>query len=126
MVIGRRLRELRESQHLSQGDIERRCGLLHCYTSRVENGLTVPTIETLGKYAKALRVPLYKLFYKGKELPKRLRPPSAEKGESILAIRGKEGLAFRRLAGLLGRMDERRRRLLLAMAQQMAGRKRAY
>ena len=42
MVISDRLRELRESKNLSQGDIERRTGLLRCYLSRVENGHTVP------------------------------------------------------------------------------------
>jgi DNA-binding XRE family transcriptional regulator len=47
MVICDRLRELRESKDLSQGDIEKRTGLLRCYISRVENGHTVPAIETL-------------------------------------------------------------------------------
>jgi transcriptional regulator with XRE-family HTH domain len=47
MVIGDRLRELRETKQLSQGDIEKRTGLLRCYISRVENGHTVPAIETL-------------------------------------------------------------------------------
>jgi DNA-binding XRE family transcriptional regulator len=47
MVIGERLRELRENKMLSQGDIERKTGLLRCYISRVENGHTVPNIETL-------------------------------------------------------------------------------
>jgi transcriptional regulator with XRE-family HTH domain len=63
MVIGDRLSELREQKKLSQGDIEKRTGLLRCYVSRVENGHTVPSIETLEKMARALEVPLYKLFY---------------------------------------------------------------
>jgi len=46
-VIGNRLKELRESKQLSQGDIEKRSGLLRCYISRVENGHTVPAVETL-------------------------------------------------------------------------------
>jgi len=54
MLIGNRLKELRESKQLSQGDIEKRCGLLRCYTSRVENGHTVPSVETLEKMARAL------------------------------------------------------------------------
>jgi len=61
MIIGDRLRELREAGHLSQGDIEKRTGLLRCYISRVENGHTVPAIETLEKLARALEVPLYQL-----------------------------------------------------------------
>jgi hypothetical protein len=38
MVIGDRLPELCEAKKLSQGDIEKRTGLLRCYISRVENG----------------------------------------------------------------------------------------
>ena len=49
MVIGDRLRELREQKKFSQGDIEKRTGLLRCYISRVENGHTVPAIETVEK-----------------------------------------------------------------------------
>ncbi len=70
MLIGDRLRELRESKKLSQGDIEKRTGLLRCYISRVENGHTVPAIETLEKLARALEIPLYQLFYDGEEPPK--------------------------------------------------------
>ena len=47
MVIGDRLKTLREAKDLSQGDIEQRTGLLRCYVSRVENGHTVPSLETL-------------------------------------------------------------------------------
>ena len=69
MIIGDRLREMREEKKLSQGDIEKRTGLLRCYISRVENGHTVPAIETLEKMARALEVPLYQLFYDGVEPP---------------------------------------------------------
>src|SRR5216683_188720 len=58
MIIGDRLRALREEKKFSQGDIEKRTGLLRCYISRVENGHTVPAIETLEKMARALEVPL--------------------------------------------------------------------
>src|SRR4029077_20052392 len=57
MIIGDRLRALREEKKLSQGDIEKRTGLLRCYISRVENGHTVPAIETLEKMARALECP---------------------------------------------------------------------
>ncbi len=70
MIIGDRLREMREEKKLSQGDIEKRTGLLRCYISRVENGHTVPAIETLEKLARALECPLYQLFYEGEEPPK--------------------------------------------------------
>ena len=69
MIIADRLRELREAKTLSQGDIEKRTGLLRCYVSRVENGHTVPAIETLEKLARALECPLYQLFYDGEEPP---------------------------------------------------------
>ncbi|PYU81614.1 MAG: transcriptional regulator [Acidobacteria bacterium] len=70
MIIGDRLRALREERKLSQGDIEKRTGLLRCYISRVENGHTVPAIETLEKMARALEIPMYQLFYEGDEPPK--------------------------------------------------------
>lgn len=70
MIIGDRLREIREKKNLSQGDIEKRTGLLRYYISRIENGHTVPGMETLEKLARAFGVPLYQLFYDGKEPPK--------------------------------------------------------
>ena len=58
MVIGDRLKTLREAKDLSQGDIEKRTGLLRCYVSRVENGHTVPSVETLQEFARALKLPI--------------------------------------------------------------------
>ena len=55
LMIGERLRTIRESKNLSQGDIEKRTGLIRCYTSRVENGHTVPSIETLAKIRTSAR-----------------------------------------------------------------------
>jgi transcriptional regulator with XRE-family HTH domain len=49
MVIGDKLKALREQKNLSQGDVEKRTGLLRCYISRVENGHTVPSVDTLEK-----------------------------------------------------------------------------
>jgi transcriptional regulator with XRE-family HTH domain len=65
MIIGDRLRALREEKRFSQLEIEMRTGLLRCYISRVENGHTVPAVETLEKFARALEVPMYRLFYGG-------------------------------------------------------------
>lgn len=123
MVIGQRLRELRKANNLSQGDLEQRTGLLRCYTSRVENGHTVPTIETLEKYARALEVPLYGLFYEGKEPPKKPELPSAEGAKQMWGAKGNQRDELRKFAKLFSRMDERKRMLLLGMAQRMAGRK---
>ena len=69
MDVGHRLTSLREEKKLSQGDIEKRTGLLRCYISRVKNGHTVPAIETLEKIARALEMPLYQLMYDGQEPP---------------------------------------------------------
>jgi transcriptional regulator with XRE-family HTH domain len=68
MVIGKRIRQLREERKLSQEAIEKRTGLLRRYISRVENGHTVPSLETLERLAEALEMPLYQLFYEGGEL----------------------------------------------------------
>ncbi len=125
MLIGQRLRELREAKKLSQGDVEHRTGLLRCYISRVENGHTVPNIETLEKYARALEVPMYRFFYEGEEPPERPKLPPSEGGEAMWGAKGKEWRELRRFAKALSRMDDRQRRLLLVMAQRMAGRNRA-
>jgi len=121
--VGQRLRELREAKNLSQGEIEKRTGLLRSYTSRVENGHTVPSIETLEKYARALEIPLYRLFYEGEEPPKKPKLPPAESAEPLWGTSGKELPELRRLAKALSRMDDRERMLLLGMAQRMASRK---
>jgi transcriptional regulator with XRE-family HTH domain len=70
MVIGDRLRSLREQKNLSQGDIERRAGLLRCSISRVGNDHAVSSIGTLEKMARAIKAPLYQSLYDGEEPPK--------------------------------------------------------
>jgi transcriptional regulator with XRE-family HTH domain len=121
MIIGERLRALRETKNLSQGDIEKRTGLLRCYISRVENGHTVPAVETLEKLARALEVPLYQLFYDGDEPPKLPHLPKRKSADEIaFGTRGKEARYLFNFRRLLGRIDEADRRLLLYMAQKMA------
>jgi transcriptional regulator with XRE-family HTH domain len=60
--IGEVIRSYRNDRGLSQGDIERRTGLLRCYLSRVENGHTVPSLETLAKIAEAMEITLADFF----------------------------------------------------------------
>jgi transcriptional regulator with XRE-family HTH domain len=120
MIIGERLRELRETKNLSQGDIEKRTGLLRCYISRVENGHTVPAVETLEKMARALEVPLYQLFYEGDEPPKASHMPKRKSAEAPWGSRGKDARFLFTFRKLLGRIEEDDRRLLLYMAQKMA------
>ena len=121
MIIGERLRTLREMQKLSQGDIEKRTGLFRCYISRVENGHTVPAVETLEKFARALEVPLYQLFYDGEEPPKLPNLPKRLTGDMIaLGVQRKDARFASRLLRLLGRVPESDRGLLMFMARKMA------
>ncbi len=123
MIIGDRLRALREEKKLSQGDIEKRTGLLRCYISRVENGHTVPAIETLEKMARALEVPLYQLFYDGEEPPELPKLPKRKTSDDIAwGSSGKDARFLSKFRRLLGRVDEGDRRLLLYMVQKMARR----
>jgi transcriptional regulator with XRE-family HTH domain len=126
MLIGDRLRDLREANKLSQGDIERRTGLLRCYISRVENGHTVPAIETLEKIARALEVPLYQLFYVSDEPPKaRELPKNGRRGEKLWGATGKDARTLGKFLHVLSRTSESDRELLLSMAQKMvSGRRR--
>ncbi len=118
-MIGERLRVLREEKKLSQGDIEKRTGLLRCYISRVENGHTVPAIETLEKMARALGMPLYHVMYDGDEPPK----AREEKGQNEWGSHGKEARFLHKLCGYLSRMSEGDRQLLLGFAENMKKRK---
>jgi transcriptional regulator with XRE-family HTH domain len=120
MQIGQKLRELRESKQLSQGDLERLTGLLRCYTSRVEHGHTVPSIATLEKYAHALDVPLYRFFTDGQSV-KKLVLPAASHPASLWGAMGKERAKLRRFAKALSKLDDRNRALLLGLAQRLAG-----
>ncbi len=112
MDIGERLRELREARGFSQGDIEKRTGLLRCYVSRVENGHTVPNLATMEKWAKALDVELYQLFFFGEGKPKAPKPAEP----AVLGRGDKEALR------VFSRLAESDRRLLFSMARKMAAR----
>jgi transcriptional regulator with XRE-family HTH domain len=121
MIIGDRLRALREEKKLSQGDIEKRTGLLRCYISRVENGHTVPAIETLEKMARAFGVPMYELFYDGEEPPKLPNLPKRNSSdENAWGSSGKNARYLSKLRRLLGKSNEQHRKLILLMAQKMA------
>ncbi len=114
MLIGKRLREIREAKNLSQGDIEHRTGLIRCYVSRVENGHTVPAVETLEKFARALEVPVYALFY-DQESPKLREGRSSDFG--------KDTRELEQLRAALAGMPKNRRELLLSLAGEMARRR---
>src|SRR5437879_9677298 len=110
MIIGDRLRALREEKNLSQGDIEKRTGLVRPYISRIENNHTVPAIETLEKMARALEIPMYQLFYAGEEppsLPNLLKRKSS--GEIAWGSSGKDARFLSKLRRLLGKTNEQDR-----------------
>jgi len=119
MYLADKLRQLREAKQLSQGDIEKRTGLLRCYISRVENGHTVPAIETLEKICRALEVPMYQLFYEGEELPE--APISSNNAKTDWTSHGRGLRLFTRLRRALSCTTAADRDLLLHMAKRMAG-----
>jgi transcriptional regulator with XRE-family HTH domain len=123
MIISDRLRALREEKNLSQGDIEKRTGLLRCYISRVENGHTVPAIETLEKMARAFEIPMYQLFYDGDGPPKLPNLPKRKSSdEGAWGSSGKDARFLNKLRRVLSKTDEEHRKLVLHMAQKMVRR----
>ena len=121
MIIGDRLREIREQKKMSQGDVEKLTGLLRCYISRVENGHTVPAVETLEKFARALDVPMYQLFYDGEEPPKLPNLPKRKTGDELAwGSGGKDARSLAKLRKFLGRMADSDRKLVMFMAQKIA------
>ena len=121
MIIGDRLRVLRDKKNLSQGEIEKRSGMLRCYISRVENGHTVPSIETIEKFARALEVPLYELFYDGEKPPVLLNIRQRKTAADISWGSGsKEARLLEKFRKLLSRTSDSDRKLLFFMAQKMA------
>jgi len=121
MDIANRLRQLREWRHLSQGDIEERTGLLRVYISRIENGHTVPSIETLEKISRALEVPMYQLFLSDDAGDQEELAPMDHRDWSSIGVGKAE---FRRLRSALTRMSKGDRALLMFTAAKMIGRKR--
>lgn len=119
MVIGDRLKTLRETKDLSQGDIEKRTGLFRCYISRVENGHTIPSVETLEKFAGALELPLYHLMFDGDKPP--ALPKSAKRSpEDSLESSRSGALLMRKLLPLLAKMDQEDRNLILFLAARVS------
>jgi transcriptional regulator with XRE-family HTH domain len=124
MIIGYRLRAIREGKNLTQGDIEKRAGLLRAYISRVENGHTVPNLHTLEKFTRALGVPLYHLFYDGEEPPALSHLPKRKTADDIVwGNSGKDARLLSVFRRNLSLMNDRSRSLLLFMAHRMARQK---
>ncbi len=114
MMIGERIRSIRELKGLSQGEIERRSGMLRCYISRVENGHTMPSLDTLDKFARAFEIPLYRLFYEG-EIPAALLTPTAEE----IALQREQWSTMGQLAKLCQKLTARERQILIQTAESL-------
>lgn len=110
MNIGSTIRGYRLQKGMSQGDIEKRTGLLRCYLSRVENGHTIPSLETLQKIARALDLQLAEFFADeivGKEM-------------SSLHLKEDEIRFLTQVQRYSANLGENDRRLLLAMVRKFA------
>lgn len=120
MLIGERIRALREAKGLTQGDIEERSGLLRCYTSRVENGHTVPSLETIEKIARALDIPLYQVFYDG-EKPPQVEPLVTDGRRKLPFGRSETDARFiQSLLRIVEAMDAASRKRLLKVAREIS------
>src|SRR4029077_12072225 len=121
MLIGSRIRELREQAGLSQGDIERRSGMVRAYISRVEHGRTVPSVSTLERLARAMEVPLHRFFEDGE------RPAVAARWPAKLVVaRGPVHSGdsyYQSIRRLLPLMSKRDRTLLMFLARCLTQRK---
>lgn len=98
MILGDRLRLIRDGKQLSFEDVEARSGLSRAYLLRVENGHAVPTIEELEKWAQALEVPVHQLFYEGDEPPAFLNLRNGLSADDIVRA------GLQKMASLLGRI----------------------
>jgi len=110
MNIGITIRSYRLQKGMSQGDIEKRTGLLRCYLSRVENGHTVPSLETLQKIAGALEMPLSQ-FFAGESMSHDMSPLNLSETEIRFLTQ------VQRYSAHLSESD---RKLLLAMVRKFA------
>jgi transcriptional regulator with XRE-family HTH domain len=116
MLIGEVLKEVRQGKKLSQGDIERRTGLIRCYISRVENGHTIPSLQTLEKLAMAMDIPLWHIIRGTDGGPAPAPIVGSQKHEIPLGVKND----IRRIQQIMVRMSEKNRKLLVGVAKRMA------
>jgi len=93
----------------------RRKQLLRCYISRVENGHTVPALETLEKMARA------QVLYDGNKPPQE----RINGDDNAWGSHGKDARYLHKLCGRLSRMKESDRQLLLGFAENLTRRKKS-
>lgn len=111
MNIGVTIKDYRLQRGMSQGDIEKRTGLLRCYLSRVENGHTVPSLDTLAKIAGAMDLPLSQFFMEN----------GYENGSKSVPKLSEDELRFiTQMRRYTGQLNDSDRKLVLAMVKKMA------
>src|ERR1700686_5076462 len=110
MNIGETIRNFRLQRSMSQGDIEKRTGLLRCYLSRVENGHTVPSLDTLAKIAGSLDMPLGHFFAEN----------STDNGNTLPKLSGEEVRFLSQIRRYSSSLNDSDRKLVLAMVRKMA------
>jgi len=113
MNIGETIRNFRLQKGMSQGDIEKRTGLLRCYLSRVENGHTVPSLVTLAKIASSLDMPLGQFFAESSG-------DGAGDGKSLPQLSEEEVRFLSQVRRYSGGLNDSDRKLVLAMVKKMA------
>jgi len=112
--IGEVIRSYRGERGLSQGDIERRTGLLRCYLSRVENGHTVPSLETLAKIAEAMDMSLADFF------PSMETAREREAKKALGELSADEIRFLGEIKRYSSPLSDENKRLVLAMIRKMA------
>jgi transcriptional regulator with XRE-family HTH domain len=112
MNIGETIRNLRMQKGMSQGDIEKRTGLLRCYLSRVENGHTVPSLDTLAKIAGSLDMQLGQFFAEG--------PADGGNVKNLPQLSEEEVRFLSQIRRYSGSLNDSDRKLVLAMVKKMA------
>jgi transcriptional regulator with XRE-family HTH domain len=112
MNIGETIRKFRLQKGMSQGDIEKRTGLLRCYLSRVENGHTVPSLDTLSKIAESLEIPLSQFFSEA--------PGDGANGKSLPQLSEEEVRFLSQIRRYASNLNDSDRKLVLAMVKKMA------
>jgi transcriptional regulator with XRE-family HTH domain len=110
MNIGETIRNFRMQKGMSQGDIEKRTGLLRCYLSRVENGHTVPSLDTLAKIASSLEIPLGNFFTDN----------TTEAGKNLPQLSEEEVRFLSQIRRYSSNLNDSDRKLVLAMVKKMA------
>lgn len=110
MNIGETIRNFRMQKGMSQGDIEKRTGLLRCYLSRVENGHTVPSLDTLAKIASSLEIPLGNFFTDN----------TTDAGKNLPQLSEEEVRFLSQIRRYSSNLNDSDRKLVLAMVKKMA------